>query len=315
MAPGGAIRGGGLEKVTSGEFNRTPPWHIRRTGFPAAWRRLARTAQGRSSESQPVRVAFLDTGIDIQHPSLAPLIGGGTNVVSPGSAPCDDNGHGTHVAGIFTAAVGCDPTIQGVPQSWASQESVRIFPVKIFDHTGFGRISDIVRGIEWCLQNDIHVINCSFGTDQESNRALNEAIAGAERQGALVIAAAGNDGRKGAVDFPGQFPEVIAVAASTPGDRLAPFSSTGPQVDLLAPGAGVISTAPSGTYRRMSGTSMAAPHVTAAAAVLLWLEPHLSPAVVRSRLIASAEWIPSLPRRVQGAGMLRADRLVGIRNT
>lgn len=299
--------------MTSGEFTRTPPWHIRRTGFPSAWRKLARTAQGRSVSSYPVRVALLDTGIDIHHPSLAPLIGGGTNVVSPGSAPEDDNGHGTHVAGIVAAAIGGDPAVQGVPKAWASEESVRLYPVKIFDHTGFGRIRDIVSGIDWCLGHNIQVINCSFGTDQESNRALKDAIDAAERSGVLIVAAAGNDGRKGAVDFPGQFAEVVAVAACTRGDLLAPFSSTGPQVDLLAPGASVVSTAPGGSYRRMSGTSMAAPQVTAAVSLLLWLEPNLPLARIRSRLLSTAEWIPTLPRRVQGAGMLRADRLLGIR--
>jgi subtilisin len=296
------------------ERHRTPPWHIRRTGFPLAWRKLGRAAVSRGGPERPVRVAILDTGVDLNHRSLAPLIGGGANVVSPGAPPQDDNGHGTHVAGILAAATGCDPTLRGAPPAWARSGSIRIFPVKIFDHTGFGRISDIVRAIEWCLAQGVDLINCSFGTDSESTADLEAAIEAAHRQGVLVVAAAGNDGRKGEVDYPGRFSSVVAVAASTRGDRLAPFSSSGPQIDLLAPGAGVISTSPGGGYRRMSGTSMAAPHVTAAAALLRWLEPQLPTASLFQRLSASAEWIPTLPHRVQGAGLLRCDRLLGIRS-
>lgn len=298
--------------MTSGDLLRTPPWHIRRTGFPAAWRKLARAAE-RRGVSPPVRIAFLDTGVDMRHPSLAPLLGRGINVLRPEAAPTDDNGHGTHVAGILMASTGCDPAIHGCPAAWADVAPVRLHPVKIFDHTGHGRVSDIVRGIEWCLFNGIDVINCSFGTDQRSNGTLEEAVQAAERHGLVIVAASGNDGRRGSVDYPGQFGQVIAVAACTRGDRLAPFSTTGPQIDLLAPGAGVVSTAPGGGYRRMSGTSMAAPHVSAAVALLLWLEGRLSPSAVRARLASTAEWIPSLPRRVQGAGMLRADRLLGSR--
>lgn len=276
-----------------------PPWHLRRTGFPTAWR-LASLCSG---PLRPVAVGILDSGADLRHPRLQGLLGAGANLLRPGEPPVDENGHGTHVAGIIAAAAG----------GWwgkAPRIPVVLHPVKIFDQTGFGKIGDIVRGLEWCADQGMDIINLSFGTDGKTSRALQKAIRELERKGILLVGAAGNDGRQGAVDFPGRYPEVLAVAASTRADRLAPFSSAGPEVDVIAPGAGVLSLAPGGGTVRMSGTSMAAPHVTAAAALLLATEPKLRPAGVRARIKATAEWLPEVPAQAQGTGLLRADRVL-----
>ncbi|HEY3368704.1 MAG TPA: S8 family serine peptidase [Symbiobacteriaceae bacterium] len=276
-----------------------PPWHIRRTGFPTAWR----LGKARPSGQRPVRIGILDSGADLRHPLLQGLLGVGFNPLKPGEPPLDENGHGTHVAGIIAAAAG----------AWAEDgrpPGIVLHPVKIFDQTGFGRIGDIVSGLYWCAEYGMDLINLSFGTDLKTSRTLQKAIVDVESAGILLVSAAGNDGRKGAVDFPGRYPEVLAVAACTRKDELAPFSSTGPEVELIAPGAGVLSLAAGGGYARMSGTSMAAPHVTAAAALLLGMEPQLAPRSVRERLTATAEWLPTVPARAQGAGLLRADRLL-----
>lgn len=282
--------------------NRSPPWHLRRTGFPTAWR----LAVVRPSQQRPVRIGILDSGIDLSHPLLQGVLGQGANLLKDGEPPLDENGHGTHVAGILAAASGA---------WWIDKRpaAVVLHPVKIFDQTGFGRIGDIVNGLYWCIEHQMDLINLSFGTDLKTSRALHKAIREVEKAGILMVGAAGNDGRQGAVDFPGRYSEVLAVAASTRNDRLAPFSSSGPEVDLIAPGSSVLSLAPGGGFVRMSGTSMAAPHVTAAAALLLGLEPHLSPAGVRARIQAMAEWLPTVPARAQGAGLLRADRLLRAR--
>jgi len=280
-----------------------PPWHIRRTGFPTAWRLAGLLPPGRP----PVRIGILDSGVDLTHPLLAGLLGPGTNLLKPSEPPLDENGHGTHVAGIIASAAG----------TWWQKEadtSFTLHPVKIFDQTGYGRIGDIVQALYWCAEAGLHIVNLSFGTDLKTSRALQRAVRDAQRAGLLLIGAAGNDGRRGAVDFPGRYAEVLAVAASTRSDRLAPYSSAGPEVDLIAPGSGVLSLAPGGGFVRMSGTSMAAPHVTAAAALLMQAEPHLGPAGVRERLGATAEWLPDIAPRAQGAGMLRADRLLRGRN-
>lgn len=274
-----------------------PPWHIRRSGFPAAWL----LAASRPAQQRPVRVGILDSGINAAHPSMARLLGAGVNLLRPGEPPADENGHGTQVAGLIALAAGALAP-EGRPAGLV------LHPVKIFDQTGYGRIADIIRGMLWGVEHGMDIINLSFGTDLKTSDALAAAVQEAERAGVLLVAAAGNDGRQGTVDFPGRYAEVLAVAACTRADRLAPFSSAGPEVNLIAPGCGVYAPAPGGGFQRVSGTSMAAPHVTAAAALLLGLEPHLLPAQVRERLEASAEWLPTVPLRAQGSGMLRADR-------
>lgn len=284
--------------VESGR-HRQPPWHLRRTGFPTAWRLAGQRSHGR----RPVRVALLDSGVDLSHPALKGLLGTGVNLIRPGEPPTDENGHGTHVAGIVAAASGAWWWEHGDP-------AVSLYPVKIFDQTGVGKIADIVAGLRWCCDNRMDIINLSFGTDNRTSPALRREIEAAERAGVLLIGAAGNDGRKGEVDFPGRYSQVVAVAACNRADRLAAFSSVGPEVDLIAPGAGVLSLAPGGGTARMSGTSMAAPHVTAAAALLLAAEPGLKPRAVRLRLAATAEWLPAVAGQAQGAGLLRADRLL-----
>ncbi|HEY8345918.1 MAG TPA: S8 family serine peptidase [Symbiobacteriaceae bacterium] len=282
-----------------GALRRQPPWHLRRTGFPAAWK----LAASRLSPIRPVHIAILDSGVALDHPMLRPLLGEGINLLRPGEPPVDENGHGTHVAGVIAWASGC----------WYDRRSpprIRLHPVKIFDQAGVGRVRDIVEGLRWCIQHGMQIVNLSFGTDQKTSPSLHEAIRQAQEAGILLIGAAGNDGRSGAVDYPGRYPEVVAVGSCNRWDRPSRFSSAGPGIDLIAPGSAITSLAPEGGFVQMSGTSMAAPHVTAAAALLLALEPHLTPEAVRKRLKASAEWLPGVPGRAQGAGLLRADHLL-----
>lgn len=280
-------------------LKRRPPWHIRRTGFPAAWRLIA----ARRTPARPVDIAILDSGICLHHPMLEPLLGEGINLLRPDEPPTDENGHGTHVAGVIAWASG----------TWYERNQpprIRLHPVKIFDQTGFGRIQDIVRGLEWCIEHRMQIVNLSFGTDQKTSRNMHAAVKKVLQAGILLVGAAGNDGRAGAVDYPGRYPEVVAVGASNKWDRPSSFSSAGHGIDLMAPGSAIVSLSPDGGFVEMSGTSMAAPHVTAAAALLLGVEPHLKPAAVRQRLRATAEWLPGVPSRAQGAGLLRADQLL-----
>jgi len=280
---------------------QSPPWHIRRTGFPEAWRlvRMERV------QYRPVEVGLLDSGVDLKHPYLRHLLGPGINLLSPGKPPQDEHGHGTHIAGILAVASGA---LQRERPVWPPP--LRIRPVKIFDRKGVGRIADIVAGLRWCLEQGCEIVNLSFGTDRQASEQLARAIRTLDRHGILLVGAAGNDGRAGSVDTPGVYPEVVAVAASNRRDRLARFSSRGPEVDLVAPGTGLFSLLPGGAFGYMSGTSMAAPHVTAAAALLLQVRPGLGPAAIRARLKATAEWLPEVPVSAQGAGLLRADRLL-----
>jgi len=281
-----------------------PPWHLRRTGFPEAWR----LAAARLRTGSPVRIAVLDSGVDLLHPALAGMLGSGINLINQGDLPLDEHGHGTHVTGIIASAAGAWWRPEKLPP-------IKIYPVKIFDHSGYGSISNIVRGLEWCVTQGMDLVNLSFGTDQKIVDALEQAVLAVEKASILLVGAAGNDGRQGDVDFPGRLPGVLAVSSSTRSDKLARYSSAGPEVDLIAPGSSVLSLALGGGYVRMSGTSMAAPHVTAAAAILLGLEPHLKPEGVRRALRQSAEWLPWLKPEAQGSGLLRADRLLRSRST
>jgi len=201
----------------------------------------------------------------------------------------DDNGHGTHVAGIIAAETGNAAGVAGA--SWGA----RVMVVKVLDASGDGYYSDVAAGIRYAADNGAQVINLSFGGDEPS-QLLQDAVDYAYQQGALLVAAAGNDG--GAVDYPGACEHVVAVAATDSHDSRLSLSSHGPEVDIAAPGEGILSTwVEPQLYWFRRGTSMAAPHVSAAAALLWSWEPELGVSQVELRLQAGADDVnaPSYP--------------------
>ncbi len=233
------------------------PWGVDRIDAEWAWG---------TSRGAGVNVAVIDTGIDATHPDLAANVGGGTNFVRRAwwrdpdpNAWADDNGHGTHVAGII-AAVDNEIGVVGV----APEAS--LYAVKVLAKNGSGYISDIILGIEWAVANGMDVANMSLGTNSDV-QSLHDACDAAAAAGLLLVAAAGNDGA--AVDYPGAYSSVIAVAATDINDQRASWSSVGPEVLLAAPGVSVRSTWKGGGYKTISGTSMAAPHVTGTLALKL----------------------------------------------
>lgn len=242
---------------------------------------------------QAVTVGIIDTGIDRTHPSLR--IAGGRNCVfeelaedQQSAGDYDDvDQHGTHVAGI----VGARGPIRGVAPG-ASIRAYRVFPANGGDANTF----DIMRAVELAVADRCDVINLSLGGPLADD-AVRGAIGDAIGAGVLVVAAAGNDGRR-PVSFPAAYDPVVAVSAigirgtypATGAERfdaarpaslrwphvyLAGFSNTGPQIDVAAPGVGIVSTVPGGAFAVMSGTSMAAPVVTGLAAALLSADPNL----------------------------------------
>ncbi|GAW30603.1 S8 family serine peptidase [Carboxydocella sp. JDF658] len=223
-----------------------------------------------------VRVGILDTGIDLNHPDLR--VAGGITFV--GNSFQDDNGHGTHVAGII-AAQDNDQGVVGVAPG------VELFAIKALNSAGNGWYSDIAAGLEWAVKNKLDIINLSLGGNQD-NALLRAAVKKAANAGILLVAAAGNSGNEeGSGDtvlFPAKYPEVIAVAAIDRQWQRAAFSSTGPQVELAAPGVEILSTNLWGGYRTMSGTSMATPHITGLAALLKSALPQLTAPELRRRL-------------------------------
>ncbi|QMV44306.1 S8 family peptidase [Cohnella cholangitidis] len=266
------------------------PWNINRVQAPKVWR-AARLGYG-------VKVAILDTGI-ARHPDLR--IAGGVNTIT-GKSFKDDNGHGTHVAGIAAAT--------GRGKIYGTAPKVSLYAVKALNAEGIGYISDIVEGIDWCLSRGIKIINMSFGLNGES-RLLKDAIRRANKQGAVIVASAGNSGKSyyPQIDAPARYPETIAVAATTRADRAAIFSSRGRGIDVSAPGFDILSTWLKGGYVRESGTSMSAPHVTGAVALLRAVKPNLCASAVRKTINKSALRIPGGVTSV-GRGLLQIAEAV-----
>lgn len=265
------------------------PWGVKRIGAPVAW------AQ---SKGKGVRVAVVDTGIDLNHPNLLPNLRGGINLVRPGRPPSDDNGHGTHVAGTVGAADTGRGVIGVAPEA-------HIYAVKAFDRAGAAPASRIIGAIQWCLDHSMKVINLSFGSD-EDNAALREAVALALRRGVILVAAAGNQRRAG-VDVPARYDDVLAATATTRADRIVGYAARGPEIDLAAPGYDTLSTGRGDTYHRLAGTSMAVPHVAGTAALIFGRHPDWSADEVMAHLAATAERLPQVERQAQGAGLVRAD--------
>jgi subtilisin family serine protease len=167
-----------------------------------------------------------------------------------GEPPRDNNGHGTHVAGIIAA---CDNDIgtRGVAPE------TKIFSAKVLDGQGSGWASDIADGIMWCVDQNVKVINMSLGAKEPSD-IIHQAIIRAVNKGIKVVVAAGND--SGETNYPARWPESISVSAMDSSDQIASFSSRG-KIDYIAPGVRINSLVLSNRYDRYSGTSMAAPHV------------------------------------------------------
>lgn len=225
---------------------------------PQAWR---------YSTGAGVRVAVVDTGIAPRHPDLR--VYGGASFVPGVTRWHDDHYHGTHVAGTIAAAMNRRGVVGVAP-------AARLYAVKVLDRRGRGQTSWILNGLAWCYRYRMHVVNLSLGsgatTHSTSNysRAYENAGRLLRRRGILPVAAAGNSGSTSRpyVGNPGRCPSFMAVSSVDCNRRRSPFSSYGPQVEICAPGTGVLSTYPPNGYRRLSGTSMAAPHVAGVAALV-----------------------------------------------
>lgn len=205
-----------------------------------------------------VKVAVLDTGIDFSHPDLKERIKGGYNIIDYKRLPNDDNGHGTHVAGIIAAINNSIGTIGVSP-------NVDLYAVKVLDSLGNGYTSDLIQGVEWSITNKMQVINMSL--EALNSQALYDAIRKANQAGIVQVASAGNN-PTAPVAYPAAYSEVISVTAVDSNNDKANFSSTG-KVDVAAPGVSIYSTYKGSTYSTMSGTSMASPYVAGTVALML----------------------------------------------
>ncbi len=210
------------------------------------------------SRGRETDIAIVDSGIDQNHSDLG-KIAGQYDFVENDSVADDDYGHGTHVAGIASSVTG-----NGKGGAGMSPYS-RLLIAKILDSSGDGTISDVIKGIEWAVDNGAKVINLSLGHQGEST-SERDAVNYAWSRGVVVVGAAGNNGGNVKL-YPGAYKNAISVAATTRDDRRASFSNYGEWVDLAAPGVEILSTVPNG-YDYKSGTSMATPYVAGLAALI-----------------------------------------------
>ncbi|MXV63069.1 S8 family serine peptidase [Natronorubrum sp. JWXQ-INN-674] len=274
------------------------------------------------STGDGVSIAIIDSGIDPQHETLEANLGEGWAATdaacqddcsggffcSPNDIDTcyaewdDDNDHGTHVAGTAGAADDGEGVLGVAPDA-------TLHAVKVLDCCGSGAYDDIAAGIEWSADQGHEVQNMSLGGD-ESN-VVADAVAYAAERGVTMIAAAGNDGEcTDCVGYPAAYDEVIAVSATDENDDLADFSSTGPEVELAAPGVDTLSSIPRDDYDEFSGTSMASPHVAGGAAQII-AAGTTDREEVRQQLKDAADDI-GLDDNEQGAGRLNVADALGL---
>jgi len=307
--------------------------------FPAQWN-MSNTGQNGGTPGADIRmtqawdltigssnvvVGVLDTGVDYTHPELAGNIWSassgfsgtdqngnpvqcaagshGLNVVDGTCDPADDNGHGTHVAGIIGAAGNNGVGVAGV--NW----NVQILPCKFLNAGGAGMVSTAIHCLNLMKQlkdSGVSIIatNNSWGGGDFS-QALQDAIAAQMQDGILFVAAAGNEfsSNDSWPVFPASLSvaNVISVAATDRNDTIASFSNVGRYtVHLAAPGVEILSTTPDSTYSDFSGTSMAAPHVTGVAALLKAQDPTRDWRAIRNLLLAGGDTLPSIGETISG---------------
>ncbi len=304
-----------------GTTAQTAPTGVRRIDGP-----LSGTISGNGAGAVDVDIAVIDTGIDVDHPDLN--VAGGVNC-STGTSYADGNGHGTHVAGTAAAKDDASGVVGVAP-------GARLWAVRVLDDSGSGSWSSVICGVDWVTAHasDIEVANMSLagpGSQGSCNDgALREAICRSVESGVTYVVAAGNSAVDVSGQVPSSFPEVITVSALSdydgrPGglakatcragrdDTLADFSNYGAGVDMIAPGVCITSTWKGGGYNTTSGTSMASPHVTGAAALYLSDHRGASPATVASALKAAGNlvWNAVGDRDRTKEALLNVDALVG----
>ncbi|NJE60567.1 S8 family serine peptidase [Thermococcus sp. 21S7] len=298
---------------------------VSQIGADTVWNSLGYDGSG-------IVVAVIDTGIDASHPDLKGKVVAWYDVVNGKTTPYDDNGHGTHVAGIVAGTGAVNSRYIGVAPG------AKLVGVKVLAADGSGTISDIIAGVDWVVQNKdkygIKVINLSLGSSQSSDGtdSLSQAVNNAWASGLVVCVAAGNSGPKTyTVGSPAAADKVITVGAVDSTDTIASFSSRGPTADgrlkpeVVAPGVDIIAPRASGTsmgtpidnyYTKASGTSMATPHVAGAAALILQAHPTWSPDKIKTAFIETADIVKpdEIADIAYGAGRINVYKAINYDN-
>ncbi|GER67105.1 serine protease [Weizmannia acidilactici] len=257
-------------------------------------------------------IAVIDTGVDKTHPDLKDRIIGGKDFTNTGDYQ-DDNGHGTHVCGTILASKNAYGVVGVAP-------GAKVLALKALNKDGQGESQWINAALDYAINwkgpngEKVSAISMSLGgpADEREHALIQKAV----QNNILVVCAAGNsgDGRDDTdeMDYPGAYPEVVEVGAVDLQKNLADFSNTNAEIDLVAPGVGILSTYPGGKYARLSGTSMATPHVSGAAALVKQMEEKafgraLTEAELYAQLCIHTENL-GLNKKAQGNGMINLSR-------
>ncbi|MBL7997968.1 MAG: S8 family serine peptidase [Candidatus Kapabacteria bacterium] len=350
----GAARSYSLDEIKRSSVSRVATndplldeqWYVSKVRAPQSWK---------YSFGQGVTVAFIDTGIDWEHPDLKNSLNAnsaedinkngtfeawsftetrngitgdidgidndrngytddviGYNFVDQyvgnlsddklrDGFPFDDQGHGTSVAGVIGAERNNGIGITGIAPG------VKLMTLKAFDVTGNAEDDDVAAAIVYAVLNGAKVVNMSFG-DNVKAPIVEDAIRYAYSMNVTLVSSSGNGGGLG-LHFPSDYPQVISVGSTNKDDRRSVFSSFNSQLSLMAPGEGITTTSVGGGYRRVNGTSFAAPCVAAAAALLLQERPWLTPAMIRSMLCTASDVVNSNAWSLQyGNGRLNVEQ-------
>jgi len=291
-------------------------WGVKRIG--------AGNVHDSTNKGAGVKVAIIDTGIDYTHTDLANNFDAnvkGYDFVNSDFDPMDDNGHGTHVAGIVAAGDDDFGVVGVAPEA-------ELYALKALDKTGSGYVSDVVAAIMWATDpnNDgntddrMDVINMSLGGAYNSWLLDAACLLAYYYDGLILVASAGNSGNppgKGDnISYPAAYDSVIAVAATDQSDKRASWSSTGSELELAAPGVDIYSTYKGGGYATLSGTSMASPHVAGTAALVWAKNPTWSNDAVRTQLQNTADDLGATGWDSKyGYGLVDAVEAAGVETT
>jgi subtilisin family serine protease len=292
--------------IVSVEPVGTPPndpffraqWSLERIGALQAWERAPRGVGG--------IVAVVDSGVDERHPELQKHVLPGRNVIAQNDETQDEHGHGTAIAGIIAARTNNTVGMSGICPT------CEILPVKVLNESGQGTYAQVIAGILWAADNKAQVINLSLGSYGFS-RFLADAVAYAHQNGAVIVAAGGNEGTKAPL-YPGALPNVISVAATDADDSLWVGSNYGDAIDLAAPGVRILSLDTHNNYLFATGSSFSAAQVSGVAALLRTKHSVLKSAQVAQVLFQTADDLGEKGKdqfygfgRINAARALRAE--------
>jgi len=227
------------------------PWSYKKLGITKMWK---------FTKGKNVKIAILDSGIDLNHPDLkgANIIKT-INFIDPNKPAFDETGHGTFIAGIIAAQNNNFGIVGIAPDA-------EIFILKILNKKLEGKVDLVIRALDWCIKNKINIVNMSFSTSSD-NPKLRKAVSKAAKHGIIIVASARNSfGSK--AGFPASYPEVISVASVNYKNQISLFSSQG-KIDFCSYGENILSTTKNQSYKLSSGNSVAAAHLTGMIALIL----------------------------------------------